>query len=63
MSVALVHLMPNLMERQLDVPAAELLRRDLDARGTVFYVNSQTEQILGTDRARKRSSSRSATQT
>ena len=31
MSVALVHLMPTLMERQLDVAAAELLRRELEA--------------------------------
>jgi nitrite reductase (NADH) large subunit len=51
MAVALVHLMPTLMERQLDVAAGELLRRDLDARGIAFYTNSQTEEIVGTDRA------------
>jgi nitrite reductase (NADH) large subunit len=51
MSVALVHLMPTLMERQLDVAAASLLRRDLDARGIAFFMNGQTEEILGTDRA------------
>ena len=51
MSVALVHLMPTLMERQLDVAAAMLLHRDLDARGIAFFTNSQTEQILGTERA------------
>ncbi len=51
MSVALVHLMPTLMERQLDLAAAELLRRDLDARGIAFFTNSQTEEILGADRA------------
>jgi nitrite reductase (NADH) large subunit len=51
MSVALVHLMPTLMERQLDAAAGELLQRDLDARGIVFFTNSQTEEILGTDRA------------
>ena len=51
MSVALVHLMPTLMERQLDVAAATLLHRDLDARGIAFFTNSQTEQILGTERA------------
>ena len=45
MSVALVHLMPTLMERQLDVAAGELLRRDLDARGIVFFTNCQTEEI------------------
>ncbi len=51
MSVALVHLMPTLMERQLDAAAATLLHRDLDARGIAFFTNSQTEQILGTERA------------
>ena len=51
MSVALVHLMPTLMERQLDVAAATLLHRDLDARGIAFFTNSQTVQILGTERA------------
>src|SRR5215213_6180704 len=51
MSVAVVHLMPTLMERQLDTAAGELLRRDLDSRGIAFFTNGQTEEILGTDRA------------
>jgi nitrite reductase (NADH) large subunit len=51
MSVAVVHLMPTLMERQLDPAAGELLRRDLDARGIAFFTDGQTEEILGTDRA------------
>ncbi len=51
MSVALVHLMPSLMERQLDLAAAELLRRDLAARGISFFTNSQTEEIVGDGRA------------
>jgi len=51
MTVALVHLMPSLMERQLDLAAGELLRRDLEARGIVFFTNSQTEEIVGADRA------------
>jgi nitrite reductase (NADH) large subunit len=51
MSVSLVHLMPTLMERQLDVAAGELLRRDLDARGIAFFTNSQTEEITGSERA------------
>ena len=51
MAVALVHLMPTLMERQLDVAAGELLRRDLEARGIAFFTNSQTEEIVGNDRA------------
>jgi nitrite reductase (NADH) large subunit len=51
MSVALVHLMPTLMERQLDAAAAMLLHRDLAARGIAVFTNSQTEEILGTERA------------
>ena len=51
MSVSLVHLMPTLMERQLDVAAGTLLHRDLEARGIAFFTNGQTEEILGTERA------------
>jgi len=51
MSVALVHLMPTLMERQLDIAAAALLYRDLQARGIAFFTNSQTEEIAGTEAA------------
>jgi len=50
MEVAVVHLMPTLMERQLDVAAGQMLQRDLDERGINFFTNGQTEQILGTDR-------------
>src|SRR5258708_37875112 len=49
MSVAGVHLMPTLMERQLDPAARELLRRDLDARGVAFFTHRPTEEILGTE--------------
>ena len=51
MSVALVHLMPTLMERQLDAPSGQLLQRDLDRRGIAFFTNGQTEEILGSERA------------
>lgn len=51
MSVALVHLMPTLMERQLDAAAAALLLRSLEHRGIEVLVNSQTEEIAGTGRA------------
>jgi nitrite reductase (NADH) large subunit len=50
MAVAVVHLMPTLMERQLDATAGELLQRDLDARGIAFFTDGQTEEILGTGR-------------
>ncbi len=50
MSVALVHLMPTLMERQLDAAAGQLLQRDLDRRGIAFFTDGQTEEITGTER-------------
>lgn len=53
LAVAVVHLMPNLMERQLDAAAGELLRRDLDARGIAFFTDGQTEEILGRERAER----------
>jgi len=51
MAVTVVHLMPTLMERQLDATAAGLLQRDLARRGIEFRTNAQTEEILGTERA------------
>ncbi|MBO0737158.1 MAG: NAD(P)/FAD-dependent oxidoreductase, partial [Alphaproteobacteria bacterium] len=51
MSVAVVHLMATLMERQLDPTAGNLLQRDLDTRGIAFFTNGQTEEILGVDKA------------
>ena len=50
MSVTVVHVMDSLMERQLDKPAAALLRRSLEASGLNFLLEAQTEAILGTDR-------------
>ena len=51
MSVAVVHLMPTLMERQLDPTAGQLLQRDLDERGIAFFTNAQTDEITGESRA------------
>ena len=51
MAVTIVHLLPTLMERQLDATAAGLLQRDLAHRGIAFLTNAQTEEILGTERA------------
>jgi nitrite reductase (NADH) large subunit len=50
MSVAVVHLMPTLMERQLDIAAGGLLQRDLDSRGIAFFTNGHTEEIFGDGR-------------
>jgi nitrite reductase (NADH) large subunit len=51
MSVAVVHLKDTLMERQLDRTAGKLLQRELDGRGLNFFMNGQTEAVLGRDRA------------
>lgn len=47
MDVTVVHIAEYLMERQLDRPAAELLRSALTARGLRFLMAHQTEAILG----------------
>jgi nitrite reductase (NADH) large subunit len=51
MSVSVVHLIPTLMERQLDIAAGALLHRELERRGIAFFTNSQTEQIVGSEQA------------
>ena len=51
MSVSVVHLMPTLMERQLDIAAGTLLHRELEGRGIAFFSNSQTERIVGVKQA------------
>ncbi|MGN6328826.1 MAG: nitrite reductase large subunit NirB [Rhodanobacter sp.] len=53
MSVALVHLMPTLMERQLDAAAGQLLQRELDRRGIAFFTEGQTKEIGGVDHAER----------
>ncbi len=50
MSVAVVHLMDTLMERQLDTVAGGLLQRELDERGLNFFMNGQTEEVFGDGR-------------
>src|SRR5574340_1431880 len=47
MDVTVVHLMPWLMERQLDRTAAGLLQKSLEAKGLKFLLGKQTEQIIG----------------
>ena len=54
MDVTVVHLMPWLMERQLDRTAADLLKHALEARGLAFRLEAQTESILGGDDGRVR---------
>ena len=53
MQVSVVHLLDTLMERQLDKPAAALLKRSLEERGLNFLMGAQTEAILGKDKVEK----------
>jgi nitrite reductase (NADH) large subunit len=46
MDVTVVHLMPWLMERQLDAAAAGMLRAALEARGIAFRLPAQTAAIV-----------------
>ena len=52
MAVHVVHLMPHLMERQLDETAGELLAEDLVRRGIAVHLEAQTAALLGEDRVR-----------
>jgi NAD(P)H-dependent nitrite reductase small subunit len=51
MEVTVVHLLATLMERQLDGPAAALLRASLEARGLKFRMPAKTVAVLGGNRA------------
>ncbi|MBR1251691.1 NAD(P)/FAD-dependent oxidoreductase [Bradyrhizobium sp. AUGA SZCCT0169] len=48
--VTLVHLMERLMERQLDAPAAELLKSLVERKGIEILLNANTARIHGTTR-------------
>jgi nitrite reductase (NADH) large subunit len=49
MKVTVIHLMPTLMERQLDEAAGWLLKSALEARGQTILTGADTAEILGTD--------------
>jgi nitrite reductase (NADH) large subunit len=48
--VTLIHLMDRLMERQLDPPAAELLKTLVERKGIKVKLNANTARILGDSR-------------
>ena len=50
MDVTVLHLMPTLMERQLDRAAAAMLRTALEARGIAVLTEADTAAILGESR-------------
>ena len=49
MHVTVVHVMPWLMERQLDEEAARTLQRALELRGVVFKLSASSSEIVGRD--------------
>ena len=49
MDVTVVHVMPWLMERQLDEVAGGLLQQSLEARGLKFLMQAQTAEIVGAE--------------
>jgi nitrite reductase (NADH) large subunit len=54
MDVSVVHVMPWLMERQLDDVAGGLLRQSLESRGLKFLMGAQTQELLAGDNGRVR---------
>jgi nitrite reductase (NADH) large subunit len=46
MSVTVVHVMPWLMERQLDKVAGKLLQKSLEERGMKFLMGAQTQELI-----------------
>jgi nitrite reductase (NADH) large subunit len=49
MKVTVIHLMPTLMERQLDEAAAWLLKQELERRGQTILTGANTKEVLGHD--------------
>ena len=50
MDVTVVHVMPTLMERQLDPAAGQLLEETMKSRGVKVLTSANTKQILGDKR-------------
>ncbi|PTT35886.1 nitrite reductase large subunit [Acidovorax sp. HMWF018] len=47
MTVSVVHVMPSLMERQLDDVAGKMLQKSLEDRGMRFLMGAQTQELVG----------------
>ena len=52
MEVEVVHLMADLMERQLDSVASSMLKEELEAQGMKFLMEKETVEILGDKRVK-----------
>ena len=53
MQVTVIHVMPTLMERQLDAVAGGLLQKSLEERGLKFVMGGQTQALIGDEDAGK----------
>ena len=53
MNVTVIHLMDTLMERQMDHPSGDMLRKSLEEKGMTFLMGAQTEEIIGKTRVEK----------
>ena len=49
MNVTVVHVMPTLMERQLDTQAGKMLQKSLQDRGLTFLMGAQTQELVGSE--------------
>jgi len=47
MQVSVIHVMPTLMERQLDTVAGKMLQKSLEERGMRFIMGGQTQALIG----------------
>ena len=47
MKVTVVHIMPWLMERQLDDVSSRMLQKSLEDRGLTFMIGAQTQALIG----------------
>ena len=54
MTVTVVHILPTLMERQLDDVAGRLLQKSLEERGLTFLMGAQTQELLANEASRVR---------
>src|SRR5206468_2507599 len=52
MAVTVIHLMPWLMERQLDRTAARLLQKSLEEKGLAFRLEAKTEALIAGESGR-----------
>lgn len=52
MNVTVVHVMPWLMERQLDDVAGKLLQKSLEDRGLKFMIGAHTQELVGSPEGR-----------